>query len=361
MAIPPVTLSTACFYLGKYHSTCRSIEQSIEGCTPLLRVPCYLVIYCNRDLLDHVKAVRQSFGLDHLTRYVVQEMEEIWTYGWKEKVVSNREVYWPTRDARAGWGSHLVCSNKADFVLQTMRSNPFGTAKFGWIDSNIGPGGSKISTHYSDNLLPYVLQNIGDKFRIQILNVVDKRFKKNKREYYERYRWIVCGSFFTLGNNEINMRILNRLKDLYIETTMEGYGHGEEMFYLEILDEFYEHIDRAYGNYKHILHNFIEPTVGHGYVFSQIIRKFLDSGYHRECFDAASSLVRVYEAYKTPIDYDLFVRAYFAKYVAAFYCRRSEARGIVESIRALCDSNPYFKKEFEKRGDFYNSQFSFVA
>jgi hypothetical protein len=36
---------------------------------------------------------------------------------------------------------------------------------------------------------------------------------------------------------------MSRLKDNFAEMTNQGYRHGEEMFYLEILDKFYDYID----------------------------------------------------------------------------------------------------------------------
>ena len=30
-------------------------------------------------------------------------------------------------------------------------------------------------------------------------------------------------------------KFLSRLKEIFVETMMQGFGHGEEMFYLEIL------------------------------------------------------------------------------------------------------------------------------
>ena len=41
---------------------------------------------------------------------------------------------------------------------------------------------------------------------------------------------------------------------------MLGYGHGEEMLYLEILDEFYDDIERSYGDYGQIINNYFLKT-----------------------------------------------------------------------------------------------------
>ena len=117
-----------------------------------------------------------------------------------------------------------------------------------------------------------------------ILNVNDKEFKKeiHKKEYYKKYRYVVCGGFFTCGK-EKGIPILNRLKELFVQTTNLGYGHGDEMLYLEVLDEFYDTIDRAYGDYHFILNNFVEPTYNLTYIYKNIIHNYLRFDYIKEC------------------------------------------------------------------------------
>lgn len=124
---------------------------------------------------------------------------------------------------------------------------------------------------YTPLLLPTILSEISDKFHLQVLNVADKKYKQpgHKREYYSRYQWVVCGSFFTCGV-EVGQRVLGRLKELFVATTDAGYGHGDEMLYLEILDEFARDIHKGYGDYQQILHNFLRPTRNIGYVYHQI-------------------------------------------------------------------------------------------
>ncbi len=119
----------------------------------------------------------------------------------------------------------------------------------------------KICEDYTIDKLLYVLNNITDKFHLQVLNVNDKKYKnvEFKKEYYETYRYVMSGWLFTCGI-EIGKRILNRVNELFIHTTILGYGDGEEMLFLEILDKFKDDIVKSYGDYGQILNNFIEPT-----------------------------------------------------------------------------------------------------
>lgn len=154
----------------------------------------------------------------------------------------------------------------------------------------------RISENYTNTTVPRILRTIADEwnssqFHIQILNVCDKRFKEPqyKREYYNQYRWLVCGGFF-VTSQEAGVPILSRLKEIFVETTMAGYGHGEEMFYLEVLDEYKEQIRGTYGDYGQMLDNFIYPTRNAEYIYHVIMANYKRHGYTDEYAKAAAQL-----------------------------------------------------------------------
>jgi len=155
----------------------------------------------------------------------------------------------------------------------------------------------RICKAYTPATVPRILRTIADewksdKFHIQILNVCDKKFKDpaNKREYYNQYRWIMCGGFF-LTAIDAGITILSRLKEIFVETTLAGYGHGEEMFYLEVLDEYSDQIRGTYGDYGQILDNFIYPTQNIEYVYHTIFERYKQYGYTREANALATQLL----------------------------------------------------------------------
>jgi hypothetical protein len=155
----------------------------------------------------------------------------------------------------------------------------------------------RICEAYTPTTIPRILRTIADewksdKFHIQILNVCDKKFKDpaNKREYYNQYRWIMCGGFF-LTAIDAGITILSRLKEIFVETTQAGYGHGEEMFYLEVLDEYSDQIRGTYGDYGQILDNFIYPTQNIEYVYHTIFERYKQYEYTREANALATQLL----------------------------------------------------------------------
>jgi hypothetical protein len=345
--IPDCTLTTACYLLTKYHPHARSLDDTIQSMNTLLTVPCYLVIYCNHELVEHITNVRKKHQLDHLTKVIVKEFEELWTYPFVNQIKQNRETYWPTRDSRVSPESTCIVFNKFNFVLQTIQSNPFSTTTFGWIDGSLGINGMKIcEENFTSNLL-YSLTHLTPKFHLQMLNVEHKKYREDqyKREYYQQARWVACGCFFTT-TSELGIKILTRLQEIVTNTIQLGYGHGEEYFYLDILDEFYDDIYRAYGDYRQILHNWIKPTRNLVYIYWNIIMKNYEYGYYRECSEACHAMIRSFDSFEIETNYDLYVRLYSVMYLSLKKINPPQSEIIGNQIRKYYHTNPYFKHQF---------------
>lgn len=311
--IPNCTLVTACFDLRKYNSGSRTIEETIQGMIPLLKSSVYLIIHSDSTFMSIIKETREKYGFTQITRYIEETYDDLWCSKYTSKVKANRELYWPSRDERTCAENHLLTCNKFDFVLNAINSNPFNTGRFGWVDMDLyieNNNNIKICENYTNNMIPYVLHNIqDDKFHIQILNVNDKKFKlmENKREYYDRYRWVVCGCFFVCGI-DIGKKILNRLKKVVEITTILGYGHGEEPIYLDVLDEFYGDIARSYGDYGQILNNFKYPTRNLYYIFEQTAKGYFEYGYYTECIECCEKMLYSFDNHLIEMDNELYIQ-----------------------------------------------------
>jgi len=180
------TVTTANFY---FNDQTRSITDCIKNMKTLLQIPCNLVIYCNNPLYQGIKEIRDEANLSEKTVYNVMDFSSIWSYQFRDKINENRKIYWPTRDPRAGVESHIITNNKFDFVLSTINTNPFKTTKFAWLDANIGVNGSKIAKNFTNEKFINLLDQVGPKFHIQILGVVDKKYVQEQflKEYYSIY------------------------------------------------------------------------------------------------------------------------------------------------------------------------------
>jgi hypothetical protein len=349
--------------LSRFHKGTLNLDEIIEKIDVVLQLPVYLVIFTDKILVDKINEKRNStYGMDHLTKIIELEFEDLWVYPYVEKIRQNREKKWDTRDERTCSESHAITCNKMDFVLQVIDSNPFKTSKFAWLDAYLGANGKmRICEDYSIDKFLYNLSKISDKFHIQILNVCDKKYKNKELidEFYTQYRYIVCGGFFTCGK-EIGIKILNRLKEIFIDTTERGYGHGEEPLYLEILDEFYDEIARGYGDYGQMINNIIEPTRNYHYIYHLILNRYLQFGYYRECYDCATVLLKQIETHQADVGWDIYMKILFDYYISSYYYKPDKCLTIANNIYEICEKNPYMKSEFDKNHGFYISQLKFA-
>ncbi len=360
--VPDCTIVTACYNLSNYHSKTRTLQETLDQIDIIMKIPAYMIIYTDNMMAEGIQQLRSKYGLSHLTTYRIIEFDQLWCYKYIEQIRKNRERKWDTRDERTCAESHALTCNKMSFVLQAIETNPFETSKFLWLDAFVGQNGNmKICENYSLDKIMYVLQNITDKFHIQILAVCDKKYidKKYIDEYYRQYRWIVCGGLFSCGK-EIGKKILTRLQEVFIQTTELGYGHGEEMLYLEILDEFYDDIYRSYGDYGQMVNNFIKPTRNFHHIYHMILNRYLQYGYHRECYDCAKTLVQEIESYTVHVGWDYYMNVLFNYYVSAFYYRPNESLQIANHIYSLCEINPYMNAEFNKQVKSFHGELKYA-
>jgi len=314
----------------------------------LLAVPCYLVIYCNRELYDHIVERRRAHHLESITRVISVEVEELWAYQFADKIRANREVYWPTRDARISVESTVVVFNKFSLVLRTMEENFFGTTRFAWIDGSLGPNGSKICRDGQlCRRLLYVLNNITDKFHLQILNTEDKKCiqPEHWREYYSRARWVAVGCLFTCSER-IGRPILQRLQEVIRDTIQNGFGHHEEYAYISVLDQFYDDIQRGYGDYQDTLHSLLIPTTNLVYVYWQIVMKTFHMGYDRECEDVCKAMIGSFDKGLPEPNMDLYVRIWSVRYLSMLRHDAVRATEFGDRIRTYIKTHPLFQHHF---------------
>jgi len=357
--IPDCTLATAIYPSNNPHHVARTLDETVEACEALLSIPVYLAIYGNRDTIPLIKQVREKYGLEKITAYYQVEKEDLWSFQYIDTVRENRSKFWPSYDPRNDENIHLLQCNKSDFVLKTIEANPFLTTKFGWTDAFLGKDTIRICESYDKNVLPRILSKISDKFKIQVLNVCDKRFKEleNKREYYGSYRWLICGGFFTCGL-ETGRKILKRQQEIFLQTLEQGYGHGEEMLFLELLDEFEDDIEKSYGDYGQMWNNFIEPTRNLHYIYYMILHNYWNHGYYKECYYCAKTLVKAIESHITDVNWCIYLLVLIDYYNATRRCVPEDATQLAKRILDQCEKHPGLREEFEKNAEHYRWLFT---
>lgn len=361
MEIPSCTVVTANFY---FNDETRPLARCFENMKKLLEMPCYLVIYSDSNLMSQIVEYRERAGLSHLTRFIEMPFEDFPTYSFRDKIIENRQKYWPTRDPRAGWESHLINCGKVKLLQRTMEQNPFTTKKFAWVDSNLGEDGKKIARNglTRENFLQLLRTceaDPDDSIRVQITNCTDKKFIKgwNRRAFYTCYRWVLAGALYVCGDD--TQDILDAQFSVFLEDTENGFGHSDEMLWLGVLDKYYDRIKKGYGDYGDIIENFIHPVSNHRYIYHLILKRYLSFGYFREAYDCARKLLATYPA-TIEANHELYFQILFSLYLATFHYRREEAGALIAKILESIKENSEIRKVYEKNKVYYDEQFSFA-
>lgn len=349
--VPDCTLVTGCFLLTKYNGKSRQLDELAKGLEAILSSPCYLVVYCNEPLRELIWEQRKMHHLEQMTKMIVQEVEELWAYQFADQIRKNREAFWPTSDPRISVESTVVVFNKFDFVQETILQNPFQTSKFAWIDATLGINGAKLCIDGDfHRKLMYNLKNLKDnKFHVQILNVEDKKYKEeqNKREFYEKARWIAVGSFFATST-EVGHKILSEFKRHITRTIELGFGHGDEYFYLEVLDDYFDDIYRGYGDYMYTMDNFIVPTKGLTFVYLGAVMGNYTRQYYREAMDAAEAILHSLESSLSEPNYDMYVRVCAVLYRCYQNTDPQKAYDMAQKIRQSYKMHPLFRQKYDE-------------
>ena len=347
---PNCTLVTGCFLLTKYNAQSRPLDELAKGLEAVLSTPCYLVMYCNEPLKNLILEMRAKYRLEAMTKIVVQEVEELWAYQFADQIRKNRETYWPTADPRISIESTAVVCNKFNFVLRTIQENPFQTEHVAWIDANLGLNGVKLCIEGDfQTKLMYILKHLRpNKFHVQILNVEDKKYKEDqhKREFYEKARWMVVGGFFATEGN-VGIKILTRIQEIIAHTVQLGFGHADEYFYLEVLDDYFDDIHRGYGDYMYTMDNFLQPKKGLTFVYLGAVMGNYSRQYYREAQDAAEAILHsLEESYAEP-NYDMYVRVCSALYRCYQNTSPQKAYDMVQKIRHSYRVHPLFRYYYD--------------
>ena len=379
---PSCTIVTACYDMTKFHSKCRDIKTSITNMKALCELEIYLVIYTDTIMYPQIEKLRQ--GMEKYTKFVVREFDLLPASNYVGIVKSNRIKYHPTRDDRTCPESHLLCCSKFDFVLEAIKTNPFETEYFGWIDSNVGPNFSKISRNFSKSMLIEILENCyDDKFHIQVMNYNDKKFiePQNLNEYYRTYRWVVCGSFF-VTKAKVGIKILNYLNFVFMQTTFAGYGHGEEMFYLDALHAHGESFNISYGDYSDILNNWLRQSTNMCYIFHGYAYANFTNRQYRECFECCKKMIASFEPIvllespkvqplailastlvpnvrtqhvrESEINYFTFMNFCLIFYRSSLEVCRDQSVAIKTYIRELSQNNSKIREHYDKEKNYYD-------
>jgi hypothetical protein len=126
---------------------------------------------------------------------------------------------------------------------------------------------------------------------------------------------------------------------------------------LEILDEFYDDIERSYGDYGQIINNWKTPTHNIYYIYELILKNYYNRGYYREAADCAAALMRSFHTHSVALEYWMYMHILEIWYDSTVrHC--PEKQGICSNrIREICKTDVLLQAEYKKRADYFDAMF----
>lgn len=228
-----------------------------------------LTLYASPSVVPHLPPLGANVQI------VPMDKEDLPLWSRHADVERARAAYWPTRDARAPTGSHLVTSSKHHLVCKTIAERPsedpdawiywidFGKDFFGLSDVEAICGFPDADVH------------------LHMCNVVDPDlFRADLRTYFERYRFSVCGGLVG-ARQDVWPDLSHRLDKVLDRHLAVGVGHGEEQLYNFLLQDpdFMARLrlHLSVGDYQQLTTNLFAPRENKAHC-AWVLRRMIETG-----------------------------------------------------------------------------------
>jgi hypothetical protein len=252
-----VTFVTGYFKLPGYNS-----QEHINQAAKLsLSISHPLVIYCEQDTVDQIRAERDKYG--YLTRYIVKPLNTFEFYNKLETIKKNRLTR-PRVDVENTPEYMISSCNKVLMLQETVSNNIFDSTHFAWINFTL----PFHETYSNLNIINNIVANISNKIRMCFINYTPKADTLDLEKYYHQNgKCGIAGSFFT-GSRETMLKYTKKFIDCFNRTVDSGYGHGDEQLILQVYFEQHnitnaelssiDLMEFYFGDYQHVLCNYLD-------------------------------------------------------------------------------------------------------
>lgn len=326
-----VTLITCFFDTSKYRN-----DKTVYWNPILYEVDAPMVIFGDVDYIEYVKTIRNN----RPTKFHVMSLEELELWSYYDQIEKNRKVSWPSSDGRCPTSVHIICCSKILLVRDVINDNPFNTSKFCFVDCN-ALGKCKATKYDLIDKLP----RLTDKFHTMVIGCNDR--DASYKDLYQRYRYCISGGIFSC-NKENGLYMANAFLEEFKKTTGAGYGHGEEMIWIKLLDKCWDKLAISYGDYSEFIINFLEPVQNHKYILQHCIIPYSNNSYHRELYHCCNALLK-----QKPEPYVHFYTLYYM-YISSYYLKYDgEVVYALSMMRILISTNELYSKVFENDKQFF--------
>jgi len=254
-----------------------------------------MVIYCDVESLPLIQKIRSSEWLTPRTQYVVNEFDELRfikegqslgeTFAdYRRQIIENRKNFPYLFDPRNTASYYLFCMSRYLMLKETIRTNPFGSTHFAWVNLCIERMGYLNLVHLEE-----ALSVNRDKFSTCYIDYINPELVFNLPEYFKYGRCSMCSGFFT-GNKRYMGVFCELMENRFLQYLVEGRGHSDETLFSSIYFENPELFEHYYGDYHQMITNY-------KYIYDKpeapiynFIRNSFDKGNYIKCLEACNFL-----------------------------------------------------------------------
>jgi len=282
------TLVTAYYDLTKMEDASveinkRPADHYLSTAAATLATDQNMVVYCEPDTLDKLKALRPDW-LAAKTRYIVKSFEEFPMTQFRATILENRRTHPYHFDNRNTASYYLFCMARYAMLKEVIDANTFGSTHFAWINVCIERMGYKNLVYLEE-----ALQQFRDKFSTCYIDYLSPQLIANLPDYFLWGRCSMCSGFFT-GNAEYMYKVCDLIEKKFKQFLALGYGHADEQLFSPVYFENKDLFDVYLGDYQQMITNY---TLVRDECWRPI-RQVLQNAYNQRDFETALLICRIY-------------------------------------------------------------------
>lgn len=282
----------------------------MDHASSTLSLPYNLVIYCDPESYYQIYKLRPAF-LREKTRYVICEFDEFRfkkqnkyldkTFAeYRDKINQNRIEHPYHFDNRNTASYYLFCMARYAMLKETIKTNPFNSTHFSWINFCIERMGYQNLIRLDEALAVK-----RDRFSTCYIDYIPESLVNNTNEYFKWGRCSMCSGFFT-GNAYYMYTVCDLIENQFLDYLDQGYGHADEQLYSPVYFKNPDLFEHYYGDYLQMITNY-------KYIYDAPeapIKNFIQNSFQNQnvikCIEACEFVLKSHELKKCDINIAYF-------------------------------------------------------
>jgi len=301
----PTTTFVSCLFDCHEGTDYKATNYYFARCMRNMYIDEPMVIFCDPHYVSKLLGIRAALGY-HQTKVIPMTVKDLQLYKYKDLLKTDRGRVTPEMC--------IVWNSKSELMLSVLKSNPFNTTHFAWIDINL------LSKHPNDTInyiqpevydsIHTIATNPHNKMAIMTIGAWSQNEYSNLTDYYSHYRFCTTGAFFTT-DLKTGLFIFPKIIELTEDHATKGVLWSDEHIYAIIIDSYEDNFTLLLGDYQDNLTNYFSLETNHHYIKNNLLYKYRGYGLH-ERFIRVLKEYQARDSIKT-FDYDNVIQKYYSE------------------------------------------------